>query len=201
MTTPFNPTDTARFEAAMAKFDEANAADPNKEEVRDQQRPRELVYAERLTEWVLRLQPDASEALRLAARSQHLRRWEIPRDSFPRTREGYLQWKEKLKRYHADLVSDILKSTGYDQSMIDEVRSLNLKRELKRNPDCQTLEDALCLVFLEHQFADLTSTSTDEKMITALKKSWAKMSPQGHDAALKLSFGEREQRLLKAALG
>lgn len=200
MQTSFEPSDPARYDAAIQRFDEANAQDPNQESVADRQHPRELVYADRLTAWVLRLNPNASEALRLAARCQHIRRWEIPRNSFPMTREGYLQWKESLKRKHAELAGAILREAGYPDEMIQRVQSLNLKRNLKQDEECQILEDALCLVFLEHQFADLAARTSDDKMITALKKSWAKMSAQGREAAMGLTFGERERRLLASAL-
>ena len=96
----------------MRRFDEANALDPNTECDQGNARPRELLYAERLTRWVLRLKPDASEALRLAARCQHIRRWEIPRASFPMTREGYLKWKETLKRRHAEIAGGILQKSA-----------------------------------------------------------------------------------------
>jgi len=188
MTATFQPDDPQRFNTAIRRIDEANAKDPNLEQVQGKARPREVVYSERLTEWVCRLQPDASEALRLAARCQHVRRWEIPRDAYPRTREGYLTWKETLKRHHAAVSSGILAEAGYPPDLIDRVRSLNLKRDLKHDPECQTLEDALCLVFLEHQLADLARKSPEEKMITALKKSWAKMSVHGREAALALKL-------------
>ncbi|MCU0771662.1 MAG: DUF4202 domain-containing protein [Verrucomicrobia bacterium] len=196
----FRPDNAARFRAALEKFDETNAQDPHLELVGGERRPRELVHAERLTEWVLRLNPNASEALRLAARCQHLRRWEIPRQSYAMTREGYLEWREALKRMHADLSGAILRNLSYPEPTIDRVQSLNLKRNLKQDPECQTLEDALCLVFLEHQLPELAAKTPDDKVITALKKSWAKMSPQGREAALALRYGEREQNLLRAAL-
>lgn len=200
MEKPFEPPDPARFEAAIRQFDAANARDPHSESDHGRTRPRELLYAERLTEWVLRLKPDASEALRLAARCQHIRRWEIPRSNYPMTREGYLQWREALKRMHADIAGAILRDVGYPEEMIRRVQSLNLKRNIKRDEECQTLEDALCLLFLEHQLPDLADKTTQDKVIVALKKSWSKMSPQGRETALRLKFGPREQQLIRTAL-
>jgi hypothetical protein len=201
MSNPLQTEDPDRFATAIRLIDEANAADPTHELVEGRARPRELVYSERLTDWVLRLQPDASEPLLLAARCQHIRRWEIPRDSYPMTRDGYLKWKEKLKRHHAEIAGTLLREAGYPEETIQRVQSLNLKKQLKQDPDCQTLEDALCLVFLEHQFADLAAKSSDEKMITALRKSWAKMSARGHEAAMTLNLSKNERRLLETALG
>ena len=39
------------------------------------------------------------------------------------------------------------------------------------------LEDALCLVFLEYQLADLAAKTAEDKTINALQKSWQKMTP------------------------
>lgn len=196
----FHPNNPERFQKAIELIDAANAADPNHELINRVKRPREVVYAERLTAWILRLRPNASEALRLATRSQHIRRWEIPRNSHPMTREGYLRWKEALKRMHAHITGEILREVGYEQTVIERVQSLNLKLNLKKIPECQTLQDALCLLFLEHQLVDLANRTSEEKVITALKKSWAKMSSHGHEVAMTLKFEPRESALLRKAI-
>jgi hypothetical protein len=189
-----------RFESALRRFDEENSRDPNLIEVDGVKRPRELVYAEWLSEWVLRLSPEASEELRLAARSQHLCRWMTPRSSYPMTRPGYLSWREALKKFHAKKSADILRSVGYSEESVARVMSLNLKKGLPHDAEVQTLEDALCIVFLEKQFAELASKTSDEKLINALQKSWRKMSAAGHQRALELSYGPREKALLDHAL-
>src|SRR6516225_10133101 len=101
MAAAFHPQSPDRFDAALRRFDEENSRDPNLEETEGGAQPRELLYSKRLTEWLLRLCPEASEELRLAARCQHLCRWMIPRESYPMTRPGYLRWREELKRFHA----------------------------------------------------------------------------------------------------
>ncbi|MCU0789237.1 MAG: DUF4202 domain-containing protein [Verrucomicrobia bacterium] len=184
----------------MQRFDQANSLDPNTERDQAGQRPRELLYAERLSGWIERLKPDASEALRLAARCQHIRRWEIPRASFPQTREGYLKWKETLKRRHAEISGGILREVGYPEEMIRRVQALNLKRDLKQDDECQVLEDALCLLFLEHQLPALILKTPEEKIIAALRKSWEKMSPQGRKVAMSLGLQGRAEELLAKAL-
>jgi len=191
----------ARFDEALRRFDAANAADPNRDLVDGVEHPRELLYARRLTDWVLRLQPDASEALRLAARCQHLCRWESPRSNYPMDRAGYLRWRAELKKFHAAQSGAILREVGYGEELIARVQSLNLKKDLGKDPDCQVLEDALCLVFLQYQLTDLAAKTDDEKVINALRKSWVKMSEQGRAEALKLGYSDRELALIKAALG
>ncbi len=196
----FQPSDPQRFEAALRRFDEANARDPNTEEADGVSRPREWLYAQRLTRWVLRLCPDASEVLRLAARCQHLCRWEIPRQSYPMTRAGYLQWRAMLKKFHAQKAGDTLREAGYPEDIIRRVQDLNLKKNFPADPESRVLEDALCLVFLEFQFADLAAKNDDEKMINVLHKSWGKMTDAGRAEALKLNYSEREKALLQRAL-
>src|SRR5690606_33808005 len=149
---------------------------------------------------VLRLQPEASEPLQLAARSQHLCRWEIPRESYPAGRAGYLRWRRDLQQFHARKSAAILTEVGYDPETIARVQALNLKRDLGRDPECQVLEDALCLVFLQFQFSELASRTDDPTMINALAKTWAKMSERARAEALKLDYGPRERELLERAL-
>jgi hypothetical protein len=196
----FQPSDHQRFESALRRFDAENSHDLNTETADGASHPRELLYARRLTQWVLRLCPDASEALRLAARCQHICRWEIPRQSYPLTRAGYLQWRAMLKKFHAQKAGDILREAGYSETVIRRVQDLNLKKNFPDDSETRVLEDALCLVFLEFQFADLAAKSDDEKMVNALRKSWGKMTDTARSKALKLNFGEREKALLKRAL-
>lgn len=192
--------DPRLFEAALSRFDEENARDPNFEQVAGAAQPRELVYAQWLSEWVLRLCPGASEELRLAARCQHLCRWMMPRDSQPMTRAGYLKWRELLKHFHARKAGEILRELGYPEEVITRVQNLNLKKDFPHDAEGRVLEDALCLVFLERQFSDLASKTAEDKMINVLQKSWGKMTPAAQALALTLSYGSNARALLDKAL-
>lgn len=200
MTDIFKPRDPNRFEAALRRFDEENARDPHTEQVAGVAHPRELLYAQWLTDWVLRLAPAASEALRLAARCQHLCRWMVPRDSYPLTRAGYLKWREGLKHFHAQKAGEILREVGYSEEVITRVQSLNLKKDFPQDAEGRVLEDALCLVFLEHQFGDLASKTSEDKMINAVQKTWKKMTPAAHALALTLSYDPHALALVQKAL-
>jgi len=200
LSSQFQPADWARFESALRRFDEENSRDPNWETINGERKPRELIYAQWLTDWVLKLSPNASEELRLAARCQHLCRWKIPRDSYPMTRPGYLKWREDLKHFHAERAGEILRGAGYPEAAVARVQELNLKKNFPNDAEGRVLEDALCLVFLEHQLADLAAKTADDKVITALQKSWKKMTATAHAEALKLSYGERERELIELAL-
>lgn len=189
-----------RLQRLLERIDALNAEDPNTDVVDGSSHPRELLYAQRLSAWVLRLKPDASEPLRIASRGQHLRRWTIPRDRYPRTRGGYLRWRETLKTFHAEEVGRLMQEQGYPDPDIQRVRTLILKKAPPGDPEAQTLEDALCLVFLETQFADLRHKTPEEKMVEVLQKTWKKMGEQGRAEALKLPLGGEEQALLARAL-
>jgi len=193
-------SDTERFQAAIARFDQANSEDPNKEVHEGEEHPRELLYARRLTKWLELLEPDASEPLRLAARCQHICRWTIPRSDYPMDRKGYHQWRTTLARFHAEKAGDILSEVGYDEKTITSVQSLLRKEHLKKNPDTQTLEDVICLVFLEDYFSDFAKQHEEEKLITILRKTWKKMSPRGHQAALQLDLSPADRALVEKAL-
>ncbi len=200
VTETFRPREPRRFEAALRRFDQENAHDPNLEHVADVAHPRELLYARRLTEWVLKLCPAAAEELRLAARCQHICRWKVPRESQPMTRAGYLKWREQLKQFHAQKAGELLREVGYPEETVARVQSLNLKRDFPQDAEGRVLEDALCLVFLEYQFAELASKTAEDKMVNALLKAWKKMTPAAQAQALKLSHGPREKALLEQAL-
>jgi hypothetical protein len=187
---------TEKFQAAVKRFDEENSRDPNFEN----SQPRELLYAQRLTDWVLKLCPAASEILLLAARCQHICRWQSPRENYPMTRAGYLKWRADLKKFHAQKSCEILREVGYDDETIRRVEDLNLKKNFPADPEIRVLEDALCLVFLEFQFAALVAKSDDGKMINAVRKSWEKMTEPARAEALKLNFGAREKNLIERAL-
>ncbi len=196
----FQPRNAGLFEAALRRFDEENARDPNVETADSLAQPRELLYARRLSDWVLRLCPDASGELRLAARCQHICRWEIPRNSYPMTRAGYLQWRATLKKFHAQKAGEILRELGCGEDVIRRVQDLNLKKNFPGDPEVRVLEDALCLVFLQYQFADLAAKTAGDKIINALQKSWQKMTGAARAEALKLNHGPREKALLERAL-
>jgi hypothetical protein len=189
-----------RFSEAIRRFDEANGRDPHLIFVDGVDQPHELVYARRLTEWVLRLQPNASKPLLLAARSQHICRWLVPRSSYEMTRAGYLRWRNDLKLLHAKRSAEILREVGYDETTIARVVELNLKKGLGHDQECQVLEDALCLVTLQYQLADLMAKTDPDKMVGILRKTWKKMSDAARTEALALPFTESENALIQKAL-
>lgn len=185
---------------AFRLFDEANAQDPNKETFEGKAYAKELLYAQRMTDTLAKFEPNAPEALQLTARCQHICRWEIPRETYEMDRAGYLKWRQDLKTFHAQKASMLLQKAGYDQETIDRVIFLLLKKQLKKDRDTQTLEDVICLVFLEYYYEPFLAKHDDDKMISILQKTWHKMSPKGHEAALALSFSERGSALISKAL-
>jgi hypothetical protein len=194
-------TDDRRFERARALFDELNAADPVREIDNGRERPRLLLQAERLAGWVMRLDPNASEALRLAAHCQHLERWKIPRTDFPEGRVGYLKWRTTLGKFHAARAAEVLRSIGYDEDLIGRVDRIVRKQGMTTEPDTQTMENALCLVFLEHELDAFMQKYPDaDKAIDILRKTWGKMSASGREAALTLPLGDAAKSLVARAL-
>ena len=177
-----------RFKKAIQLFDEANSNDPHTEISEGKEYPKELLYAMRMTQKLNEFEPNAPIEVQLAVRCQHICRWEISRDSYEMNRNGYLSWRRDLAKFHANKASGILKEVGYDDSIIDKVAFLLQKKQLKRNEETQLLEDVICLVFLEFYFEKFSQKYSEEKLVDILSKTWAKMSDQGHEAALKLNF-------------
>ena len=191
-----------RLAKAFEYFDKANSNDPNRENHNGQEYPKELLYAVRMTEKLNDFSPNASEALRLTARCQHICRWKISRDSYPMNRVGYLQWRRDLKKFHVKKASEILNEIGYGKDLIGKVGFLLEKKQLKKNEDTQTLEDVICLVFLEHYLEPFAKKHTADKTIDILQKTWLKMSKKGQDAVFLLPLSTSAHELItKAVMG
>ncbi|MFN0073497.1 MAG: DUF4202 domain-containing protein [Chloroflexota bacterium] len=190
-----------RFNGCVQAIDAANRADPVLREFEGATYPQSLLEGERAQAWIERLLPDASETLRLAARAHHVRRWEVPRSSYPRTREGYHAWRTYLYGFHAEVLAGFMETAGYPPTEVDRARTILSKRVIKSDPDAQTHEDAVSLAFLEVRLAEFAPTITDEQLLRALRRTWAKMSPAGRAAAQSLALNPQAQAALAAALG
>ena len=190
---------TDKLLLAFQHFDEANKQDPNTEVYEGTTYPKEVLYGIRMTKSLNAFDPDASEALRLTARCQHICRWEIPRESYEMNREGYLRWRQELKRFHAKKAASILENVGYDDETIDNVKFLLEKKQLKKNEETQALEDVICLVFLEFYFEPFAHKHPEDKTIDILQKTWKKMSVKGQEAALKLPLSKFSLDLITKA--
>jgi hypothetical protein len=188
------------LEVAFAAIDAANAGDPNTIVVRGDRRPKEQAHAEMAVEWVRALVPEPSEALLLAARAHHVRRWEIDRSSEPKGRAGYLRWKRDLQQHHAEVAGRVLADAGVDPATIERVQAIIKKERLRTDAEVQALEDALCLVFVETQFGDLTAQLGEDHMVEVVVKTLRKMTPAGHAAALALPLDADALRIVGRAL-
>ncbi len=193
-------TPNSRLSTALAAIDAANAGDPHTIEIAGVVRPKEQAHAEMMSEWVERLDPDADDAQRVAARAHHLRRWALPRSDYPEGRAGYLRWRTAQAKRHAAEVAEIVVAAGYDDTFAADVSAIVAKKGLKTDPRVQTHEDALCLVFLQTQFEALANKLGDDHMAEVLAKTLAKMSPAACRIAQDLELSPRAAVLLDAAV-
>ncbi len=191
--------DAVLFDKIIAAFDAYNERDPNRVAVDGSLRSKELVYAERMTQRLETYFPQTSVHLRLAARCQHIGRWEIAREEYPMDRTGYLKWRTVLKKHHAKIVSGILEQHGVEEKERTPVINLILKANLKTDTESQTLEDVVCLVFLEFYIEEFAEKHDDEKLIDILQKTMKKMSSKAIAVAVTLDFSDRVKRLLEKA--
>ncbi|MDO6801271.1 DUF4202 domain-containing protein [Wenyingzhuangia sp. 1_MG-2023] len=189
-----------KYDEAILLIDEANKKDTNQEIVGGVTYSKEYIYGVRMSKKLEDFMPDAPESLKLAVRCQHICRWEIPRSTYPMDKVGYITWRNELKKMHSQKAEEILKEVGYEQDLIDEVKFMLLKKQLKKNELTQALEDVICLVFLEFYFDDFATKHSDEKIIDIVQKTWGKMSDKGHEAALKLPFSDSGLALVQKAL-
>jgi hypothetical protein len=192
-----------KFHKALAAIDAAHSEDPNLHKIDDNNTiPYELHYAQKMTSYLNAYNANASELLRLAIRAQHLRRWEVPRSSYPATKVGYFGWRTYLKNRQAELAQQMCADAGYTQPEAERVAALVRKEGLRQEEqETQTLEDVACLVFLDDQFEAFEQEINDEeKMVGILKKTWAKMSDKGRGMALQITMSDRCRGLVQKAL-
>lgn len=192
--------DRLRLEAALAAIDAANAEDPVTIEWQGHERPKELVHAELMSAWIERLVEVPTDAQRLAARAHHLRRWAVPRDSYPAGRAGYLRWRRDQAVRQATEVAELLAACGYDEAVGDRVGEIIRKERLREDPEVQAHEDTLCLVFLQTQLAAVAAQLGDDKALDVLARTVAKMSSRGRSEALELDLVDGSRRMLARAL-
>lgn len=189
-----------KLEKAFDLFDTYNKQDPNIMVWEDTSYPAAYFFALQLYNWVTTLNPDASEALLLASRSQHIGRWTSARTSYPEGKAGYLQWRMELAKFHASKAAELLAESGYDLEIIEHVQQIILKKNLRTDPEVQIMENALCLVFLQFQYEEFIHKHDEKKVFRVLQKSWGKMSKPGRDAALAISYSKEGKALLEKAL-
>lgn len=189
-----------RFSRAIAAFDAYHEKDPNTEIENGKVYPKELLYARRMTERLSRFAPEAGDVIQLAARCQHIGRWEIPRESFPMDKKGYLQWRNAEKIYHARIAEQILNDAGYEGQTIESVKALLLKKELYTNDHTRLLEDVACLVFIEFYLADFAAKHDDDKVVDILQKTAKKMSPSGISAISEITLPDKIALLISRAV-
>ncbi|KAF2121608.1 hypothetical protein BDV96DRAFT_594788 [Lophiotrema nucula] len=188
------------YDKAVSAIDAAHAEDPNKITIDGKELPYELHYAQKCTSYLEKRTSSATETLKLAIRAQHFRRWEVPRSSYPMTRIGYHAWRTYLKKRQAELVQDIMISSGYSTEDGERVAALIRKEDLKVDEETQILEDVACLVFLDDQFEQFEKEHNEDKILGILRKTWGKMTETGHELALQIPMSGRPQELVQKAL-
>lgn len=191
---------TAELAQIFQKIDQANAEDPNHEIIEGKTVAKELIYGQRMSGQLAAFAPNSSPALQIAARAQHIQRWKSQRSSYPEGLQGYKQWRSEQGKFHAKTTAEILQSLGHSEILIEDVKNLLQKKQLKQNPDTQILEDVICLVFLTYYLEDFAAKHDEEKLIAIIQKTWRKMSEDGQQAALKLPLNEKMLSLIGKAL-
>ena len=191
---------TQRFRRAIEEFDRANVDDPNFERVSGTLQAKELVYSQRMTATLDEFEPTAPEVVRLAARCQHIRRWTVPRSTYPEGRDGYRRWRSDLAQFHAETAADILTGVGYDADTVQRVQVLLRKERLKVDAEVQLLEDVACLVFLTYYLPAFVEQHEELKVIEVLRKTWRKMATRGQSVALELDLPDDLRSLVGSAI-
>lgn len=188
------------YRAAAEAIDLANSADPTTVVVRGLRQPLALAHGRLAVEWIERLIADPDEALLLAARAHHLRRWELARASYPDGRSGYLRWRRDQKDRHARDIEAILAAAGYGPDVVARVQSLVRRERLGADAEAQAVEDAACLVFIETQLGGMTGRIDHDRLLDVIRKTAAKMSPGARRSIDELTLSDAASAVLTEAL-
>lgn len=191
---------TQQLSHVLNAIDNINSQDPNLSEINGEQRPKELLYGQRMTACLEEFWTDANELLQIAVRAQHIKRWHLKRSEFEAGKAGYYAWRIAQGKFHAELTSELMKEHDYSEEDINKTASILRKEKLKTNSDTQTLEDVACLVFLQHYFDEFAAKYSEEKIIRIVQKTWGKMSDKGHTIALSLTLPEHLAAIVAKAL-
>jgi len=191
---------TNKLAKVIQGIDALNQEDPNKIDVDGKPSSKELLYSRRMSNCLAIFAPKATEQLAIAAHGQHIARWKIPRDSYPKTRVGYLKWRKDLGIYHGDQLATIMKTESYSTEDIERVRTIVGKKGIKSDSEIQILEDVACLVFIEHYLEPFALAHDETKIVDIIRKTWAKMSDKGHKAALQIPLSDPVKSLVAQAL-
>ncbi|HJP41796.1 MAG TPA: DUF4202 family protein [Dehalococcoidia bacterium] len=192
---------SALVDACARAIDEANASDPITLFFDGRSHPQAQLEGRRAQAWVEKLRPEAPAALRLAARAHHLRRWEVPRDSYPRTRAGYRRWREGLYVFHGERLAELMETCGFSSDEILRAKTIMKRGGIKSDPDIQSYEDGVSLAFLEVRLSDFAPTVSDSQLERALRRTWAKMSAEGQEAAGSIPLDPEQVAALESILG
>lgn len=193
-------TERSRLQQVLALIDAENKQDPNQQQVDGRIWPKEYLYSVRMSSKQAEFAPEASELLQIACRAQHIKRWHVARASYSMDRAGYKRWRTDLGAFHGDLTAQLMARVGYSTAEQEQIKDLLLKKQLKRDPEVQTLEDIICLVFIDFYLADFSTRHSEEKLLDIIRKTWGKMSAAGQAAALNLTLTPAVQALVGKAL-
>lgn len=180
---------SAQLQSVFDAIDAANADDPSC-----------LAYGRNMTAVLAELESEPSDALAIAVRAQHIRRFEIPRTRFPDGLVGYKKWRAELGRYHAELASKLALEAGFHQAVADRVGQIVRKLRLGQDPEVQVLEDAACLVFVRHGLDDFATKHEPDKVVRILAKTLLKMSEKAKKLALESELSKQARELLQKAI-
>lgn len=164
---------------AIAAIDLLNSSDPNM----DEGKPKEWLYSVRMTHVLDEFRPTPSDLLQIAARAQHICRWQMPRTDFPEGRAGYHHWRKACQAMHVEKTVEVMKAAGYSSADQEAVAAMLRKEGLHSNPDVQTIEDVACLVFLKFYLVEFAAKHPQDKVGDILRKTWKKMSAAAHQSA------------------
>jgi hypothetical protein len=152
----------------------------------------ELIHSRLTLKWLLKLKPDASEALKISAISHDIDRAVnkiIEKDRKPE--ESYEEFKRKHSIRSADIIVNLMKKHNYPEKVIDKVKHLVENHEFGGDTETDILTSADSLAYFEYNLPIYFKRNGKEETIRKIKFMFNRMSKQAQECVKKMKYKDK----------
>jgi len=158
--------------------------------------PEDLIHSQNTREWVLKLYPEADQALQIAALGHDIERSieerKIQRANFP----DYDEFKKAHSQNSAIILQEILLKYNVDKDFIDRVDYLVLLHEIGGTPEADILKDADSISFFEVNLPFYFQRNSDRETVFRMKWGYKKLSKTARSIVGNFSYNDIELEIL-----
>lgn len=143
----------------------------------------DLEHAESTRKWVLKLKPDASDALQISALSHDIERGLEP--DYDNKTKGKFDNYEEHKRIHSEksakIIVDLMNKYNLDKEFITKVKNLVLRHEIGGDFESNILMDADSLSFFKDNLESYYEKYGEDKVRKKIRFMYNRMSKKAQE--------------------